>query len=69
MDAIQFYEHELAMTQGELAHAYMAILRVRELHKPSTGTMRSDTTCINCDHPYPCPTILILDGEVDANSN
>lgn len=41
-----------------------AIERVREMHKPSTGTMRSDTYCVTCSDPYPCPTIEALDGEV-----
>lgn len=69
MDVIQAYEHELAITQGNLARAYMAIERVRELHKPKQLSIVW-TGCEICwEHPntrgtsYPCPTIKALDGE------
>lgn len=71
MDVIQVYEHELAITQGNLARAYFAIERVRELHHPFThnGFDGLQEYCNHCSYSqlqeYPCPTIKALDGETE----
>lgn len=60
MDVIQAYEHELAITQGKLARAYMAIERVRELHR--SYEWDNNVECVICpDTEYPCDTIKALD--------
>lgn len=67
MDAVQVLHHELAVTQGKLARAYMSIERVREIHfsyEPLDGYGNyMDAQCYECRKKYPCPTIKALDKE------
>lgn len=66
MDAIQVLQHELAITQGKLAGAYMSIERVRELHRCTDlqfEIIRVKNVCVLCGIGYPCPTIKALDEE------
>lgn len=73
MDAVQILQHELAITQGKLARAYMSIERVRQLHTPRDGQCSycydlnwSYEGLDNQDTSYPCPTIKALDGETNV---
>lgn len=59
MSVIEAYEYELAMTQGELSRALMAIERVRYLH-----TSMYKNYCDYCELLWPCETIEALDGKL-----
>ena len=59
----------LGRAEAELASAQARIDRLRELHRPATKTVHSETTitwehCASCGlgSGWPCPTIRTLDG-------
>lgn len=44
-----------------------AVEQIRQLHRRGTGTMTSHAECAECEQPYPCPTVKIIDAiEVPA---
>lgn len=50
---------------ADLITALEQIERVREVHVEAENLRSGHLTirkCANCGHPYPCPTIRILDG-------
>jgi hypothetical protein len=68
MELVKF-KVELAEIQylQELLEPVSALRAVVELHKPVIHAL-PDETCLACQDLYPCPTIRVIEKELNAES-